>query len=70
MLQKLVIRLIHFLPCKNHSLPFFVTFNLLPIKLLYVLMHDVSNSFTPESLCIHISLDQLLLEISMSNPLG
>ena len=69
MLQKLVIRLIHFLPCKNHSLPFFVTFNLLLIK-LSVLMHDVSNSFTPESLCIHISLDQLLLEISMSNRLG
>ena len=35
MLQKRVIRLVHFLPYRDHSLPFFVSSNILPIELLY-----------------------------------
>ena len=55
MLQKRVIRLVHFLPYRDHSLPFFVSSNILLIELLYfetvsVLMHDVSNNTAQENL--------------------
>ena len=56
MLQKRVTRLAYFLPYREHSLPFFVPSNILPIELLYfetvsVFMHDVSNHAAPENLC-------------------
>ena len=56
MLQKRVIRLVHFLPYRDYSLPFFVSSNILPIELLYfetvsVFMHDGSNDTAPENLC-------------------
>ena len=56
MLQKCVIRLVYFLAYREHSLPFFVSSNILPIELLCfetvsVFMHDVSNNTAPENLC-------------------
>ena len=82
MLQKRVIRLVHFLPYRDHSLPIFVSSNILPIELLYfetvsVFMHDGSNDTAPENLCdaftrpdkyTHITPDQPLREFFYVKP--
>ena len=51
-LQKRVIRLIHFAEYRSHAIPFFCSFNIPPLNLVYfktisVLMHDISNNLAP-----------------------
>ena len=51
-LQKRVLRFIHFLDKREHAIPFFVATNILPVNILFyenvlTLMHDVKNRAAP-----------------------
>ena len=57
-LQKRVLRFIHFSDKRKHAIPLFVSTNILPINLLYfqhvlVLMHDIKNSNAPVNILNH-----------------
>ena len=54
-LQKRALRLMHFFPNRDHILPLFISFNILPINLLYfetalIFMHDVAHDSVPLNL--------------------
>ena len=54
-LQKLVLRLIHFTDRKEHAIPLFIIDNILPLNFLYYesvcnLMHGVSNNVEPTNI--------------------
>ena len=53
--QKRVLRLIHFTPYRAHAVSLFVQSNIIPVNMLYLktvssIMHDVSNNLAPLSI--------------------
>ena len=55
LLQKRAIRLMYFIPYREHAIPHFVTSNILPVSMLYyektaLLMHDIINKLAPSNI--------------------